>query len=58
MNITPFERAIADKQRTAQWFAFGKDYDLLILTRCATFLLLWDGHLVRPFWAGKMPTPQ
>lgn len=21
-------------------------------------LFLWDGHLVRPFWAGKMPTPQ
>ncbi|MEH2286430.1 hypothetical protein [Nostoc sp.] len=22
------------------------------------FLFLWDGHLVRPFWYGKMPTPQ
>lgn len=25
---------------------------------CDFFLFLWDGHLVRPFWAGKMPTPQ
>ena len=20
--------------------------------------VLWDGHLARPDWAGKMPTPQ
>ena len=21
-------------------------------------MVLWDGHLARPDWAGKMPTPQ
>ena len=23
-----------------------------------TLKVLWDGHLARPDWAGKMPTPQ